>query len=125
MWKSLFKLLVTSVIWTRYRGIILMSLFLLIFIFMVTLIHTDYMHYVERAGQKDYIGISFLVKWGLIIGSVIAYGLYLKWLLRVKPSKSVNRNQEQKPEEQQNDPFAQLRKKKKLRSQAEIMIDKK
>lgn len=124
MWKSLFKLLVTSVVWTRYRSVILISLFLLIFIFMVTLIHTDYMHYVERAGQKDYIGVSFLVKWGLIIGSVIAYGLYLKWLLRVKPSKPSKHNQEEKREGQENDPFAQLRDKKKLRSQAEIVMDK-
>ena len=102
--------------------------------------HEDYLVYAADQNDEGLVGRSFLYKWIALVSGVLVY-LGYHWL-RSGRSKKVEKPQSNSgyfgksqsskgkidsfPESKQSDddPFADLRKKHKLRSRAEILVDK-
>lgn len=137
MFKQLFKLTVVSVIWKRYKAAIVSTLALFIYYWLVEKLHQDYLQYLSLQQTDTNLGSSFLLKW-LMLG--LGLGLYLLYnFWRKRPGKTplphVDIKQKKKTRKQApgneaeldkgNDPFANIRQRKSLRSKADFVIEQK
>jgi hypothetical protein len=134
-------------IWKKYKGQLLTTFAYLIGLLLISMVHKDYLDYVAVANEgKAFVSTSFLIKW---VAYILLTGIYF-WLfgrfskpavkahedlgfLKKFAAKKQNRNQNHKDfsvdagtaETSQSapDPFANIRKKEKLRSEADLIIE--
>lgn len=132
-------------IWKRYGAAIKMLPVLLVTLVLVYALHADYVEYAQVSEHKQNLALSFLLKWGAIAAVVLVYVAYVKQVVASKQPNNLktrltkksaldNAKQTQekapsavsdKPPEPSQDPFANIRKKKQLRSKADVIIDSK
>lgn len=122
MFKPLLKYTFLTLIWKKYRNVIVSSLLLLFAIMVIVIIHNDYVRYSEKTGEQASLAASFLLKWCLILGAIALYIVYVKIILRVKPKP--NKAAKSEPQVESADAFSEIRKKGKLSSKADRIIDK-
>lgn len=135
MFKQLFRLTVVTYVWKRYKAIIVSTVILFVFFWLVGQLHQDYLSYGNLNQDTQHIGLSFVVKWAAFIAGFIIYVLFNSWqgkrARRAKdlPQDSVNTAQLTSDSSDQtaksNDPFDVIRQKDKLRSKADMVIEKK
>lgn len=136
----------SGLLWRQYKFLIGSLVVLIVSMIIVSQIHTDYIAYVKTSGESANIGMSFIVKWlswiGLIISFLYANHIANKRKEKIKaqqPSKSLKQILSFKSKtdpsakktdavkltrESGDDPFEHLRTKEKLRSYADLIIDK-
>lgn len=116
---------------------ILSALVLFAYFWVVDMIHEDYLNYLDLRGESTSAGLSFLVKW-----LAFALGITIYWMFnsyarkkydkksgqltdtgasRNKPGKSSNGGTGM---EGRDDPFDEIRRKGRLRSRGDLIIDK-
>ena len=136
MFKQIFRIAFVSLIWKQYKAIIISTVILFAYLWLIGNVHADYLSYAELQEDKSLAGRSFLLKWAALSSGVLLYIAFhflrgsrnrrssasskqnvLSGTLVDRPNKDTNSND--------NDPFATIRTKKKLRSRAEIALDKK
>lgn len=123
MFKQIFRLTFVTFIWKQYKRTIVSTIALLIFLWLVNFAHAEYLSFAEFQAGKTHIGLSFFIKWMLLILGVLIYLAYS--LLRPKYRKKTGSIKKQRHESiAKEDPFALIREKKKLRSRADIMLEK-
>lgn len=155
---KLINIILSGLLWRKYKFFILSLIVLIAFIFVVGQVHQDYLRYNELQDIPSNIGLSFAVKWLVWVASITVFlvanhyfnqykrqqkeraseqsnsalSKLLKWKSRAntfKPkTKMPSADQvEQKTETDKSvsDPFAAIRKKDKLRSYADVVIDQK
>ena len=163
---KLINIILSGLLWRKYKFFILSLIVLIAFIFVVGQVHQDYLRYNELQDTPTNIGLSFAVKWLIWAGSIIlflvanhyfnqhkrkqkelaseqsnsALSKLLKWKSRLSSSENADPNAssktqqkstganlggDEKPSTSNNDPFAAIRKKEKLRSYADVVIEKK
>ena len=129
MFKQIFRLTFATFIWKQYKRIIVSTLLLFAYLWLVGSIHSDFLSYAELQADQSMAGRSFLLKWAALIGGVVLYFSY-NFFRSTKRKSSGNSNsstnnveQDEQSQTDQNDPFANIRKMKKLRTRAEISID--
>ncbi|MFT4630551.1 MAG: hypothetical protein ACI9WC_001906 [Arenicella sp.] len=139
MFKQIFRITFVTLIWKQYKRAIASTLLLFAFLWLVGNVHQDYLVYAAEQNDEGLVGRSFLYKWLALVSGVLLYLSY-HWL-RSTSSKSVKEIQPKNgyftknnssngkanslPDgDQGDDPFAELRNKNKLRSRAEILVDK-
>ena len=118
MFKQVFRLTFITFVWKKYKRAIVSTALLFAYLWLVGSIHTDYLDY-ARLEDESNIGSSFLIKWSALIGGTVIYLVFNFWR-RNKP-KPIDKMAKEVPDE--NDPFAEIRSRKKLRSKAEMIID--
>lgn len=100
--------------WLKPR---LLGLALLIGSILIILIaHSEYLNYVERTNNTQFVLMSYLLKWGGLLLVVSAYGAYNWFALRRARLRRLAKAGQDQPME---DGFDFLRNKRKLRSQNE------
>jgi hypothetical protein len=129
MFKQIFRLTFATFIWKQYKRIIVSTLLLFAYLWLVGSIHSDVLSYAELQTDQSMAGRSFLLKWAALAGGVVFY-LGYNYLRGTKSNKNDNSasagaNLEAGKESpaEQDDPFANIRKMKKLRTRSEISID--
>lgn len=173
---KLINIILSGLLWRKYKFFILSLIILVAFIFVVGQVHQDYLRYNELQDTPSNIGISFAVKWLIWAGSITlflvanhyfnrykkqqkelaseqsnsALSKLLKWRLdfgstnrsstdgdstarkpstRVKSETTANTSgttsDAGSDTESTDDPFAAIRKKDKLRSYADVVIENK
>lgn len=136
MFNQMIKWTVILSLWRKYKSHLISSLTLLFILVLINIIHQDYLAYAESAQNKS-VGWSFLVKWALYITSI---GVYVWRITVINKARSFDSTlhkmmQAQKMPEKEvgegtlvdsnkPDPFANIRGKKKLRSEADFLIEK-
>lgn len=132
MWNSLLKISVISYIWKRYKRTLISLPLLLVYFWLISLIHQDFLTFVELNDTKQWIGLSFLVKWVFVLLGIVVFIIF-----HLKDNQSENSNSytqfEKKPSNkktdasnaQDSDPFQTIRQKETLSSKAEKIIQKK
>jgi len=93
---------------------------------LISTIHTDFLHHWQIQGDTSQTGMSFVYKWLGYGASILLYCLY--HLFRNKKSHVKSQQQQEVEQElaelsEEDDPFAAIRARKKLRSRADFMID--
>ncbi|MBX2858214.1 MAG: hypothetical protein KTR17_06095 [Cellvibrionaceae bacterium] len=136
MFKFLAKSAVFSLIWTRYRKMIVSTAFLFGSYFIIALMHRDYLSYAKLSQANADIALSYAVKWAaLLTVSGIYYWLNIHKNLGKSTAKATvnSGSDKRKPPKQSSgdgsraiarDPFAEIRRKDKLSSKAEQILKK-
>lgn len=124
IFKQAFRIAFITLIWKQYKAIIVSTTLLFVFFFIISNLHQDYL----TATSPDNIDrMSFVYKWGAYIAGVVAYFTF--HALRRHFSNNKKSTKEKITESQQlnktdEDPFAAIRERKKLRSRADFLMDK-
>ena len=98
-------------IWIKPR--IRTIFYFLIFVGIVIYLHNEYLIWAEKSNNLEYLGISFIIKNILVLLAIIFFVFYLK-----RPTTF-------ETDSELNDGFDKFRKKEKLRSKLDNLIDKK
>lgn len=139
MFKQIFRITFVTLVWKQYKSAITSTLLLFAFLWLVGNVHQDYLVYATEQNNEGLVGRSFLYKWIALVSGVLFYLSY-HWL-RSTGSKTVKEVQSKNgyftngnsstgktnsfpDNDQGDDPFTELRNKGKLRSRAEILVDK-
>ena len=80
--------------------------------------HSEYISWVEISGRKIYLGYSYLLKNILIIISIIAFYIYAR-----RQKKISTKVEKITPEEEKYDGYDDLRKKEKLKTEYEQILE--
>ena len=136
-------------IWKKYKAQLLTTLGYLLALLLVSLIHKDYLDYVATSNdEQDFIATSFILKWIAYITLTASYFYLfsrfskkaeighenLSFLRKFqkqsqsssskKTNKATNGNGSFDKPKEEGDPFANIRTKAKLRSEADLLMDK-
>lgn len=125
MFKQVFRLTFIALIWKQYKRVIVSTVVLFGYLWLVSSLHSDYLDYAQLQ-QDTNVGHSFLYKWAAFAAGVLIYLSYHLWFKKRSngvQSKSPGEQITSTPADDENDPFAEIRKRKKLRSRAEMMMD--
>jgi len=132
MLNNILRLTFVVYIWKRYKFLIVSTVVLLAFFWIVGMVHSDYLQYAEINDDREYLVLSFVAKWLLFVAGV---GAYLVMNIRVhrksndKDDGLPQVNSDSGVSEGNNhktaDPFEHVRKKDKLMSKADRVIEDK
>ena len=127
MLKNLVQLTLLSVVWKRYKNVIVSTLLLFVYLWLISKLHQDYVNYSELNKDHGYLAFSFIIKWCAFILGMVIYLLFNSFYPRSKkPVQTVSiKDQKTVPDQRVlPDPFAEIRQRKKLRSRADFIIEK-
>jgi len=136
MLQRLFTWTIIAAIWKRYGRALKLLPVILVGVFIISLVHDDYVRYAEVSNDRSLLHWSFLIKWFLILAVVVWYWQFAKSVISSKKNRAKN-NSTFKNEsmfgkksdvdvevDSAPDPFAEIRNKKRLRSKADIVIER-
>lgn len=121
MFKQLFKLTFITLVWSRYKAVIVSTLLLFAFFWLTHKIHADFLTYSELKNSQDNLGISYFIKWAVLISGIFVYFLYNHFAR--KKGKHKPKNKTSTSYDEKNDPFAEIRKKDKLTAKPGFTLD--
>ena len=142
MFNKLLNVTLVGFLVNRYGAMIVSTLVLFAYFWVVGLIHRDYLDYLELQGGSQGVGLSFVFKWLAFIVGIILYWLFNSYV-RKKADRKRNTqsssslkaaglranksavNTQASADTEADDPFAEIRQKEKLRSRADIVIESK
>jgi len=127
MLNQILKFTVITSIWLwlkpRWRAL----LAFIVSIVIINVLHSEYVKYVEISGNQDFLVWSYILKWSAMLFCILAYLLVNVWGISSKktlPVKAANESARVAPRvEGQDDGFDFLRRKKKLNSQSEKLLE--
>lgn len=132
MWNNLLKLSLISYIWKRYKRTLIAFPILLLYFWVISLVHQDFLQYTQLKGSEQGVGLSFIVKWlFMLLGVGVFVFLHINSAEDSKPQaqstqdKRKNSKTTKTTASVHNDAFANIRKKEKLKSKADKVIDDK
>ena len=124
MFKQIFRLTFLTFIWKQYKRVIVSTVLLLLFLWLVNFAHSEYLSFAEFQSEQSNVGLSFFIKWFALIVGFFVYLTYLFWQPKKKKITNKNVNADAQIDAGEDDPFASIRDKGQLRSRAEIMLEK-
>lgn len=127
MLKNLVQLTLVSVVWRRYKNVIVSTLILFVYFWLIGKLHQDFVNYSELNEDHDYLAFSFIIKWCAFILGMLIYLLFNSFFPRSKrPVQTVSIKDQETAAEKRTlpDPFAEIRQREKLRSRADFIIEK-
>lgn len=138
MFQQMVRLTLAATIWRKYRNYIVGILALIAFWLLLNFIHKDYLAYAQLdiEANQSFIAYSYVLKWAMIIVSAGVFIRYVKKPLTSDQNNSLQRTMEKSKksksvgqtnsdsESLSDDPFANIRTKKSLRSEADFVLDK-
>jgi hypothetical protein len=127
VFKQIFRLAFVALVWKQYKPIIVSSVSLFAYLYLVGSIHADFLQHAELNADNSNVGLSFVAKWAALAGGIILYFVYHYFRPKHKdPAKEKQRRIEKELAglHDKDDPFASIRTRKKLRSRADFLIEK-
>lgn len=133
MFKQVIKYTLLAVIWRRYRSLIVGTLGLFFYFWLIGKLHQDFLAAYAQVNATDAaLAVSFLIKW-LLLGTGLVVWLIFLWFWRrpraqadiAKSTRELARDiptAPASPEVEQR--FKQLREKQTLRSKSDLVIEK-
>ncbi|WP_371195542.1 hypothetical protein [Glaciecola sp. SC05] len=147
---KLINIVLSGLLWRKYKFLLVSLIALIAFVFLVGQIHQDYLSYAQSTANAS-VGLSFAVKWLVWAVAIFVFLGANHWVNKRKQKQSdleeknsalqriinwKNRNKlnsteapAKQPSEERSkaseDPFAELRTKDKLRTYADLIIEKK
>jgi len=131
IFKQVFRIAFVTLIWKQYKAVIVSTFLLFIYLFLVSSVHADFLTHAELQKDASGSGLSFLYKWLAFSIGVAAYFLF--HYLRGRPKKKAkqtdtvakkNAKEESNSPNLDDDPFAAIRERRRLRSRADFLDGK-
>lgn len=128
MFKQVFRLTFVTFIWKHYKRIILSTVLLFACLWFIGYAHSEYLNFAKQQENTN-VEQSFFFKWAAQIIGVAGYLLFHFLMPSRKQLKAKDKDKKkpitvEPPLPGEPDPFDTIRQKQKLRSRAEMMIDK-
>lgn len=85
MFRFLAKTAIASVIWKRYRRMIVSTLVMFAGFFLISQLHSDFVQYAKEVEEKQLLAWAYLAKWagfGLVFGGYYFFNFPPSWLHR-------------------------------------------
>lgn len=131
MFRFITKSALAGWIWKRYKRGIVSTLALFLAYFLIAMIHGDYVDYANSASDKSFLFTSYILKWGALLGVTALYYVYnSRVIAKRSQSEPINdtprrsaRDNNSTDTEPTPDPFADIRRKKTLKSRADRAMD--
>nr|WP_136252116.1 hypothetical protein [Ningiella ruwaisensis] len=148
---KIINIILSGLLWRKYKFLLVSLIALIVFVLIVGQVHQDYLAYAAQSDNAS-VGWSFILKWLVWIIAIFAFFLLNNWYNKRKQSqadksdknsalarilsfkKQTNENEREsrvkagdltdKNTAEKSDPFAHLRQKDKLRSYADLIIEK-
>ena len=135
MFKNIFRLTALGFLWNRYRLMIVSTLMLFLYFWVVAALHADFVEFSHLDNETEHLGTSFLLKW---LAFILGFAVYITINSRDRKFKSAGSVQPEpkaKPEPigqpepigspngSDIDPFDGIRNKEKLRSAADFVME--
>ena len=153
MMTQLFRLTFVAFIWKRYKQVIVSTLVLLLFLWIIEKVHQDFVHYSQLNADNAYLGLSFVIKWLVFVLTSVLYlginvwfrsnsttppeddSLLSKMKSKTPQPRDVGRSGKNQHSEgsasdpksaqsNESDPFDAIRHKERLRSKADLVLQK-
>ena len=132
MFKQAFRLAFVALIWKQYKALIVSTLILFFYIFLIGNIHDDYLAHLKLQDNSASTGLSFILKWSAYAGGLILYFVFHWWRGRNQAKTEQSGQSENSIQERskaiasiEEDPFAEIRERENLRSRADFLMDDK
>jgi len=125
MFKQAFRLAFVALIWKQYKSVIISTILLFAYLFLISNVHGDYLEHLKLQDQSQTSGLSFVYKWLAYAAGIALYFLFHWWRASrksIKPKSDKVASSEVLDDE--DDPFAQIRQRKQLRSRADFLEGK-
>ncbi|MER2490425.1 hypothetical protein [Catenovulum sediminis] len=126
MFNPLIRFTILTTIWHKYKENIKSTIATILALIFIQLVYLDVTEYLQVAEQVNLLVYALAGKWLLVLAVLLVW----LWGLKPKRKKSMNdtlpinkkikTEREAKPE---NDPFANIRSKKRLRSRGDVLIE--
>ena len=128
IFKQVFRIAFITLIWKNYKAWIVSSILLLLSFFLIGKIHSDLLQYWELQQDTSQTAASIIYKWLAYIGSVLIYCLYHFF----RPKKTAKSKKDKRKELEHElthlspdeDPFNEIRNRKKLRSKSDFILNR-
>lgn len=131
MFKQAFRFAFVALIWKQYKAVIVSTLLLFAYMFLVSNLHSDYLNHLKLQEQSTSSGLSFVYKWLAYLAAIFIYFLFHWWRSKAEKSKKDSKTSNRKDKkvmldkiDPNDDPFADIRKRKTLRSRADFIDGK-
>lgn len=127
IFKQAFRLAFVALIWKQYKAVIISTIALFIYLFLVSSIHSDFLTHSELQKDASGSGLSFVYKWLAFALGVSGYFLFhfLRGKKDVKKvAKRHSKTASQASDLDEDDPFAAIRERSELRSRADFLEGK-
>ena len=132
VFKQVFRLAFITFVWKQYKAWIVSTLILLSFIFIVGRFHSDLIQTWQINKDTSLVAKSLIYKWAAYIASVLIYCLYHTFRRKKDPKITEKSRKEQRKKIEKElselpsseDPFSEIRHRKKLRSRSDFLLDK-
>ena len=133
VFKQVFRIAFVTLIWKRYKALIISTALLIFSLYLIGQIHADFLQHWELQEDNSQTGQSFIYKWLAYIGCISLYCAFHYFKSSRKPADTA---QEKKAKQQSltselenlsddEDPFASIRKREKLRSRSDFILKNK
>lgn len=125
IFKQAFRVAFVALIWKQYKAAIVSTLLLLAYLFIVGSIHKDYL---ASLGPSEIDKLSFIYKWAAYVVGFATYFAFHVLRGRLKTPKETTAdkiNESKELTDTDQDPFAAIRDRKKLRGRGDFLIDEK
>lgn len=128
VFKQIFRVAFVTLIWKQYKHVIISTLLLFGFLYLIGSLHADFLQHAQINGDKTNTGISFIYKWSAFAGGLLIYFAYHYFRPR---KKNDEKTKQQKLEKElaelsdDEDPFAAIRARDKLRGRADFIMEDK
>lgn len=125
IFKQAFRVAFVALIWKQYKAAIVSTLLLIVYLFIVSSIHQDYL---AALGPDGIDKLSFIYKWAAYVTGFVAFFVFHMVRGKIKTGGVTSKDKISESKELTNtdqDPFADIRSRKKLRSRADFLIDDK
>lgn len=129
MFRFLAKSALVTLVFKRYRRPIVSTVVLFLSYFLISTIHSDYVNYAVTSDDRQFLWLSFLLKWALLLGTTLIYYFYNTAGLRSREGElslpdDVSTPMPPKRQPGVADPFAHIRNKEKLESRGDKLLNK-
>ena len=132
VFKQVFRLAFITFIWKQYKAWIVSTVILLASLFIIGQVHADLLQVWELNKDTSYTSVSLLYKWSAYIACISIYCCYHMFRQKKPPKNSTKvAKEEQKQLKKEladlppsEDPFSEIRKRNKLRSRSDFLLDK-
>ena len=132
VFKQVFRIAFIALIWKQYKAWIVSTVLLFTSLYLIGQVHADFLQHWKIQDDNSHTGQSFIIKWLAYIVTISLYCLF--HFFRPKKSSASDKKKDKAQQkklktELENlpsdaDPFSSIRKRKKLRSRSDFILER-
>jgi len=121
-----------AIAWKKYSTTIISTVVVLVYFFVVSKLHEDFVNYSSLVLDNQYLGISFVVKWiAWLFGAILYLFMGFSYFNKSQIKRTFNnitihssKTDKERIQKHESNPFEEISKRGKLRSKSDFILEK-